>query len=117
MSPDPPEKNIEITPNLMRYLVQEGFDVGIGLSRERTIYGESWREWFCTQADVDTVIKVFTTNDPSLHYEGEHQGKHILKNGDPKLCIMIDYSSNRNWTNIWIRYKPSKASLSVRRGI
>lgn len=105
------EKNIAITPKLIEYMHTEGYDTGIGLSRERTIYGESWREWFSTKADVQTVIEIFTMHDPQLHYDGIHAGAHIIKNGDRRLAIRLKEDQARGITHVWVQYIPNRWSL------
>lgn len=104
------EQNIAITPHLMQYLREEGFDTGIGLSRERTIHGESWREWFSTKAAVDEVIRVFTEHDGALHYEGTLKNYHVILNGDRRLRILLQRNEERDNTSVWVRYRPNKWS-------
>jgi len=105
------ERNIAITPHLMQYLREEGRDTGIGLSRKRTIHGESWEEWFCTHTPPDEVIEIFTTHDPTLHYDGEIQGRHVVKNCDRRLGIYLQDNPDRGFTSVWVRYRPDKWSL------
>lgn len=104
------EKNIEITPRLMQYMRDEGYDTGIGLSRERTIHGESWREWFSTKAEVEEVIRIFTEHDEALHYEGMRHDKHVIFNGDPRLRISLRRNEERDYTSVWVRYRPDRWS-------
>lgn len=111
------EKNIAITPHLMQYMRDEGYDTGIGLGRERTIHGESWREWFCTKTDIDEVIRVFTEHDETLHYEGFNQNFHMILNGDWRLRIMLDRDEEKAHTNVWVRYRPEQWSWEKPRDI
>lgn len=103
-------RNIAITPCLREYIREEGYDAGLGISRERNIHGQSWREWFSTEADVEEVIRIFTEYDPALHYEGSHQGKHIILNGDRRMRILVERNDTRDYTSVWVRYRPDKWS-------
>ena len=98
------EQNIEITPLVRQYIKDSGYDVGMGLSRERTIYGESYREQFTTDADLDTAIQLILESDEALHYDGEVRGKHVIRNGNPRLVIMVD--PRGNYQLISVLYRP-----------
>lgn len=103
-------KNIAITSKLMQYMRDEGYDTGLGLSRERTIHGDSWREWFSTKAGVDEVIRIFTSHDSALRYEGIQQNKHVILNGDRRMCILLERNEDRGYTSVWVRYRPDRWS-------
>lgn len=102
------ERNIEITPKLREHIRSKGFDVGVGLSRERTLYGESWREQFTTDADIDKTIELLLEADPNLHYETAWNGRHLIRNGDPRLKIHIRELGDHQ--HISVVYRPHRAS-------
>jgi len=109
---DHPKKNIEIVPELRRYILEAGYELGFGgmwsrcRSRESN---ESYEEWFCVEAaDAQDVIDTFLIGDDALHYDGEEDWGHIIRNGDPRLTIRIkDRSkSSRDITSIFVYYTP-----------
>lgn len=114
----PHEVNIEITPTLMQYAKDDGYELGIGLSRVRTIYGESYKEWFLIcDANIDDVIKTFTQHDPALRHTGPAPGVHTeqierIRNGDPRLFIDLKpfERNDLHGTGITVYYRPVRSS-------
>lgn len=111
------EVNIAITPDLMQYARDEGYELGNTLSRIRTVHGESWKEWFLVRdAEVDEVIKAFITHDPALHHDGKiisaEESVQRIRNGDPRLTIDLKEYDNRGvcGTGVTIYYKPARSS-------
>ena len=106
------ERNIDITPKLREYILSAGYELGCGsaLSYVRTIFGESYEEWFCTNASVDEVVEVFTTGDDTLRLDVVKGDKAVLKNCNHRLAICVA-PSDQYGTAITVRQRPLKPSF------